>query len=60
MESYVQTRYRLLGNGSHWFPGANADLLDTQISEDSMRTVLHLSPWTDKIIQRLRELKDKF
>ncbi len=60
MEGYVQTRYRLLGSGSHWFPGSNADNLDNQISEDSIRKVLKFSPWTNEIIQRLRELKEKF
>ncbi len=60
MESYVKARYRLLGNGSHWFPGANADLLDNEVSEDVLRAAIQFSPWTNQIIERLRELRCKF
>ncbi len=60
MESYVKARYNLLGNGSHWFPGSNANLLDDEVSESALKSVLKLSPWTNEIIDRLRELKFKF
>ena len=60
MESYVQARYRLLGHGSHWFPGANSDGLDKDVSQYDLKQVLRSSPWPDLIIERLRELRDKF
>ncbi len=60
MDSYVQARYRLLGNGSHWFPGQNSDGLDETVSEDVLREALRFSPWSILIIERLRELRDKF
>ncbi len=60
MESYAKARYSLLGNGSHWFPGANLDCLDKHVSEDSLKKALNLSPWGNEIIQKLRELKLKF
>ena len=60
MDSYVQARYRLLGNGSHWFPGANSDQLDNTVTEDALKEVLQFSPWSNLIIDRLRELRDKF
>ena len=60
MESYVKARYSLLGSGSHWFPGANSDCLDCEVNEDSLKEALALSPWRHEIIQRLRELKNKF
>ncbi|KGG14763.1 MULTISPECIES: aldo/keto reductase [unclassified Prochlorococcus] len=60
MDAYVQARYGLLGNGSHWFPGANSNCLDGEVSEDSIRLVLRLSPWPNKIIERLRELRERY
>ena len=60
MESYARARYSLLGNGSHWFPGANLDCLDKHVSEDSLKKALNLSPWGNEIIQKLRALKLKF
>ncbi len=60
METFAKARYRLLGNGSHWFPGANSDGLDVDVTEHSLRRVLKFSPWPDQIIERLRELRDKF
>ncbi len=60
MDDYVKARYRLLGNASHWFQGANSDCLDREVSEGELKRALQLSPWTDEIINRLRELRDKF
>jgi len=36
MEGYARARYQLLGNGSHWVPGFNANLLDVDISEEQL------------------------
>jgi predicted aldo/keto reductase-like oxidoreductase len=60
MEGYARARYQLLGNGSHWFPGFNANLLDVDVSEGQLLKVLegHLNP--KKVIKKLRNLKEKF
>ena len=60
MEGFARARYQLLGNGSHWFPGSNANLLDVDISEGQLFKVLegHLNP--KKVIRKLRTLKEKF
>jgi len=60
MESFVKARYQLLGNGSHWFPGCNANLLDVDVSEGQLMKVLegHINP--KKVINKLRILKEKF
>ena len=60
MEGFARARYQLLGNGSHWFPGCNANLLDVDISEGQLLTVLegHINP--KKVITKLRTLKEKF
>ena len=60
MEGYVRARYQLLGNGSHWFPGNNSNLLDTDVSEVQLLKVLegHINP--KKVIRKLRTLKEKF
>ncbi len=60
MEGYARARYQLLGNGSHWFPGCNANLLDVDVSEGQLLKVLegHLNP--KKVIKKLRNLKEKF
>ena len=60
MEGYARARYQLLGNGSHWFPGCNANLLDVDISEGQLLKVLegHINP--KKVIRKLRILKEKF
>ena len=60
MEGFARARYQLLGNGSHWFPGCNSDLLDTDISEEQLLRVLegHINP--KKVISKLRNLKEKF
>tara|TARA_A100001234_G_scaffold80103_1_gene70812 strand:+ start:55 stop:1248 length:1194 start_codon:yes stop_codon:yes gene_type:complete len=60
MEGFARARYQLLGNGSHWFPGSNANLLDVDISEGQLLKVLegHINP--KKVINKLRTLKQKF
>ena len=56
----ARARYQLLGNGSHWFPGNNSNLLDTDVSEDQLLKVLegHINP--KEVINKLRILKGKF
>ena len=60
MEGFARARYQLLGNGSHWFPGCNANLLDVDVSEGQLMKVLegHINP--KKVINKLRTLKEKF
>jgi len=60
MEGYARARYQLLGNGSHWFPGFNANLLDVDISEGQLLKILegHINP--KQVIKKLRNLKEKF
>jgi len=60
MEGYARARYQLLGNGSHWFPGFNANLVDVDVSEGQLLKVLegHINP--KKVIKKLRNLKEKF
>ncbi len=59
MEDYAKARYRLLGNGSHWFPGSNADSFDSEVSEQDIKQVLQNSPWINDIPTVLRQLKDQ-
>ncbi|WP_320676146.1 aldo/keto reductase [Prochlorococcus sp. MIT 1300] len=59
MESYAKARYCLLGNGGHWFPGSNADVLDSEVSEISLREALCNSPWRDDIPLLLRNLRER-
>jgi len=60
MEGFARSRYQLLGNGSHWFPGCNANLLDMDVSEGQLMKVLegHINP--KKVINKLRNLKENF
>jgi len=60
LEGFARARYQLLGNGSHWFPGCNANLLDVDVSEGQLLKVLegHINP--KKVIRKLRILKEKF
>jgi hypothetical protein len=60
LESFARARYGLLGNGGHWFPGANADALDGAVSEADLRAVLASSPWAERIPGILRRLRDRF
>ena len=57
LEDFCQARYRLLGNGGHWFPGENADALDRTVSEAELASVLAGSPWAERIPDLLRELR---
>jgi predicted aldo/keto reductase-like oxidoreductase len=62
LESFARARYGLLGNGGHWFPGANADVfeangVDGAVSEAQLRAVLTDSPWAERIPAILRQLK---
>lgn len=51
MLDYAKMRYSLLGNGSHWFPGAQADC----IKELDLRQCLAQSPHAEKIPALLEE-----
>ncbi len=60
LESFARARYGLLGNGGHWFPGANADAFDQEVSEAQLRAVLAGSPWAERIPGILRRLRQRF
>ncbi len=57
LEGFARARYRLLGNGGHWFPGENADALDGAVSEAELRAALAGSPWAGVIPDLLRRLR---
>jgi predicted aldo/keto reductase-like oxidoreductase len=59
LRSYARARYGLLGAGSHWFPGANADALDQQVEEGQLLSVLGESPWGPQIPALLRQLRSR-
>lgn len=59
LEGYARARYGLLGAGSHWFPGANADALDQGVSEQQLRQALAASPWCEQIPPLLRRLRQR-
>ncbi len=58
MHDFAAARYNLLGQGGHWFPGNNANLLDDEISEYSLIQVLSNSPWRKQIPDILRGLRE--
>ena len=51
MVDYAKMRYNLLGQASHWFPGARADAIDLK----SLQKCLANSPHADKIPGILQE-----
>ncbi|MCL2925328.1 MAG: aldo/keto reductase [Trichodesmium sp. MAG_R04] len=51
MLEYAKMRYNLLGNGSHWFPGANAE----QVEKYDLSQCLAKSPHADKISAILQD-----
>ncbi len=59
LEGFACARYRLLGNGGHWFPGENADALDATVSEAELLGALVDSPWAAVIPDRLRRLRER-
>jgi predicted aldo/keto reductase-like oxidoreductase len=59
LESFARARYGLLGNGGHWFPGANADPLDAEVSEAQLLAALGGSPWAERIPAILRQLRER-
>ncbi|WP_414153632.1 aldo/keto reductase [Prochlorococcus sp. MIT 1341] len=59
MENFAKARYSLLGNGGHWFPGENADLLDKEVSQRDLEKALEESPWGKEIPLILRKLKKR-
>ncbi len=59
LEGYGRARYGLLGQGSHWFPGENADALDGAVSEAELLAVLGASPWAREIPGLLRRLRQR-
>ena len=60
LEDYCRARYRLLGAGGHWFPGENADVFDSEVSEQELRSALVASPWIEEIPDLLRSLRQRF
>lgn len=54
MIDYAKMRYNLLGQASHWFPGARAETIDP----DSLKPLLKNSPFADRIPDLLREAHD--
>ena len=56
MQEFAKTRYNLLGNGSHWFPGSNAAHLD----ELDIEKAIQSSPFAEQIPDWLRECHAKF
>ena len=59
LESYAKARYGLLGSGGHWFAGSNADGFDGEVSAEELQSVLQQSPWSERIPEILRSLKQR-
>ena len=59
LQSFCRARYGLLGQGGHWFPGANAEALDHGVSEADLLAVLGESPWALQIPGLLRRLRER-
>jgi predicted aldo/keto reductase-like oxidoreductase len=59
LESFARARYGLLGNGGHWFPGTNADVLGDQVSDAELRRALAASPWAEQIPGILSSLRER-
>lgn len=51
MVDYAKMRYNLLGQASHWFPGARAEVIDDEI----LRPLLVNSPFASQIPDLLRD-----
>tara|TARA_Y100001970_G_scaffold294225_1_gene448786 strand:+ start:2235 stop:3434 length:1200 start_codon:yes stop_codon:yes gene_type:complete len=60
MDSFVKSRYQLLGNGGHWFPGENSNEIDISVNEFQLLNVMPNSQWGPEIIEILRHLKKEF
>jgi hypothetical protein len=59
LEGFCRARYGLLGQGDHWFPGANAGALDLEVGEADLLAVLGASPWAQEIPPLLRRLHQR-
>ena len=56
MDAWAKSRYNLLGNGGHWFPGMSAGEFD----EAALCAALAGHPCADVIPARLRETHERF